>query len=127
MAPDSQVETFAAVRLHIDTWRGGCALLMGRQATAVHGHEVLVALRRPPQAVFDEIKPEQSNYFRFRSAPMFDFPCVCAKCPGIMVGERLLVVRHHSGDEMSPYENLSATSRGVILFARKDAVELLGR
>ena len=134
VAPDSQVETFAAVRLHIDTWRwaGVPFYVRAGKRLPFTASEVLVALKRPPQKVFDEIKPEQSNYFRFRLSPrVFISLCARVKVPGeSMVGEEVeLFARHHSADEMSPYERLlSDAIRGdTSLFARKDAVEAAWR
>ena len=134
VAPDSQVETFAAVRLHIDTWRwaGVPFYIRAGKQLPFTATEVLVALRRPPQAVFDEIKPGQSNYFHFRLSPnVFISLCARVKVPGeSMVGEEVeLLARHHSGDEMSPYERLlSDAMRGdASLFAREDSVEAAWR
>ncbi len=55
VARDSQVETFAAVRLHIDTWRwaGVPFYIRAGKRLPVTATEVLVELKRPPQAVFD--------------------------------------------------------------------------
>ena len=134
VAPDSKVETFAAVRLHIDTWRwaGVPFYIRAGKQLPFTATEVLVELHRPPQAVFDEIKPGQSNYFRFRLSPnVFISLCARAKVPGdSMSGEEVeLVARHHSGDEMSPYERLlSDAMRGdASLFAREDNVEAAWR
>ena len=71
VASDSQVETFAAVRLHIDTWRWAGVpfyIRVGKQLPFT-ANEVMVQLRRPPQAVFEEIRPAHSNYLRFRLSP----------------------------------------------------------
>jgi len=134
VSPDSKAETFAAVRLHIDTWRWAgvpFCIRAGKQLPFT-ATEVLVELHRPPQAVFDEIKPGQSNYFRFRLSPnVFISLSTRVKVPGdSMVGEEVeLAARHHSGDEMSPYERLlSDAMRGdASLFAREDAVEAAWR
>ena len=134
VAPDSQVETFAAVRLHIDTWRwaGVPFYIRTGKRLPFTASEVLVALKRPPQAVFDEIKPGQSNYFRFRLSPrVFISLSARVKMPGeSMVGEEVeLFACQHSADQMSPYERLlSDAMRGdASLFARKDAVEAAWR
>ena len=134
MAPDSQVETFAAVRLHIDTWRwaGVPFYIRAGKRLPFTATEVLVELKRPPQTVFDEIKPGQSNYLHFRLSPnVFISLCARVKVPGeSMVGEEVeLFACQHSGDEMSPYERLlSDALRGdASLFARKDAVEAAWR
>jgi len=134
VAADSQVETFAAVRLHIDTWRwaGVPFYIRAGKRLPFTATEVMVELHRPPQTVFDEIKPGQSNYFHFRLSPnVFISLCARAKVPGeSMVGEEVeLVARHHSGDEMSPYDRLlSDAVRGdPSLFAREDSVEAAWR
>jgi len=71
VAADSSVETFAAVRMAIDTWRwaGVPFLLRTGKCLPITATEVMVALKRPPQAVFGELEPRQSNYFRFRLGP----------------------------------------------------------
>lgn len=134
VAPDSKVETFAAVRLHIDTWRwaGVPFYIRAGKQLPFTATEVLVELHRPPQAVFDEIKPGQSNYFRFRLSPNVSISlCARTKVAGEpMVGEEVeLVACHHSDDEMSPYERLLSDSmRGAAsLFAREDSVEAAWR
>jgi len=130
VAPDSQVETFAAVRLGIETWRweGVPFCIRAGKQLPITATEVMVQLKRPPQKVFDGIKGGRSNYFHFRLSPdVFISLGARAKVPGeSMIGEEVeLVARHHSGDEMSPYERLlSDAIRGdPSLFGRMDAVE----
>jgi glucose-6-phosphate 1-dehydrogenase len=130
VTPDSQVETFAAVRLWIDSWRwqGVPFLVRAGKCLPVTATEVLVAFRRPPQKVFAENEPPQSNYLRFRLGPEVVIALGArAKVPGeSMVGEEVeLRVRHQSGDEMEPYERLlgDAAKGDATLFAREDAVE----
>ena len=134
VAPDSQVETFAAVRLQIDTWRwaGVPFYIRAGKRLPVTATEVWVELRRPPQTVFDEIKPDQANYIRFRLSPNVLISLGArAKVPGeSMIGEEVeLVARHHSGDEMMPYERLlgDAIRGDAALFARQDSVEAAWR
>ncbi len=69
--PNSQVETFAALRLHIDTWRwaGVPFYIRAGKCLPVTTTEVMVDLKRPPLSVFDEITEAESNYFRFRLSP----------------------------------------------------------
>ncbi len=130
VAPDSEIETFAAVRLHIDSWRwaGVPFCIRAGKELPVTATEVLVVLKRPPQTVFDEIKPGQANYLHFRLGPnVFIALGARAKVPGeSMVGEEVkLLACQHSGEEMSPYERLlsDATRGDTTLFAREDAVE----
>jgi glucose-6-phosphate 1-dehydrogenase len=57
VARDSQVETFAAVKLYVDTWRwaGVPFYIRAGKQMPVTATEVLVELKRPPQAVFDAV------------------------------------------------------------------------
>jgi glucose-6-phosphate 1-dehydrogenase len=130
VAPDSRVETFAAVRLHIDSWRwaGVPFLIRAGKRLPITATEVLVELRRPPQTVFDERDPGDPNALRFALSPDVAIALRArAKVPGErMVGEDVeLVARHHHPDEMPPYERLlgDAMRGDPALFAREDAVE----
>jgi glucose-6-phosphate 1-dehydrogenase len=134
VAPDSQVETFAAVRLHINTWRwaGVPFYIRTGKRLPFTATEVLVELKRPPQTVFDEIKPGQSNYLHFRLSPnVFISLGARTKVPGeSLVGRKVdLLACQHSGEEMSPYERLlSDALRGdPSLFGREDNVEAAWR
>ena len=71
VAPNSPVETFAAVRFFVDTWRWQDVpfFIRAGKYLPVHVTEVVVRLKRPPLDVFDEIKPGDANYVRFRIAP----------------------------------------------------------
>jgi len=130
VAPDSQVETFAAVRLHIDTWRwaGVPFYIRAGKRLPFTSTEVMVKLKRPPQTVFDEIELGQSNYLHFRLSPNVVIALgASTKVPGeSMVGKGVeLVACQHFGDELLPYERLlSDAIRGdATLFAREDSVE----
>jgi glucose-6-phosphate 1-dehydrogenase len=134
VAPDSRVETFAAVRLHIDTWRweGVPFCIRVGKCLPVTATEVLVELKRPPQTVFDKIEPGQRNYFHFRLSPdVFISLGARTKAPGeAMVGEEVeLFACQHSGEEILPYDRLlSDAIRGdPSLFARMDGVEAAWR
>ena len=134
VAPDSQVETFAALRLHIDTWRwaGVPFYIRAGKCLPVTATEVLAELTRPPQAVFGEVGPRGANSVHFRLGPdVFIALDARAKKPGeAMVGEDVeLVARHHAGDEMAPYERLlgDAIRGDTSLFAREDNVEAAWR
>ena len=71
VAPNSNVETFAAVRLHIDSWRweGVPFYIRAGKNLPVHVTEVVVRLRPPPLDVFGEKLKDGSNYVRFRLSP----------------------------------------------------------
>jgi glucose-6-phosphate 1-dehydrogenase len=134
VAVGSRVETFAAVRLHIDSWRwaGVPFYIRAGKCLPLTATEVLVTLKRPPQRVFDEIGPGQANYLRFRLSPnVFIALGARAKVPGeAMVGEEVtLVARHQAGEEMAPYERLlgDALRGDATLFARQDSVEAAWR
>ena len=71
MAPDSTTETYAALRLHIDSWRwaGVPFLIRAGKDLPVTATEVLATFHRPPQRLFDETLPRDSNHLRFRLGP----------------------------------------------------------
>lgn|GEM_PF-28067 len=134
VAPDSAVETFAAVRLAIDSWRwsGVPFLIRAGKCLPVTTTEVMVTLKRPPQAVFGEIAPGRSNYLRFRLSPDVLISLGArAKITGeAMIGEEVeLIARRHPGDEMAPYERLlgDAMRGDASLFAREDSIEAAWR
>src|SRR5437879_5134379 len=68
VAPDSTVETCAAVRLHIDSWRwdGVPFFIRAGKCLATTTTEVLVTLCRPP---LTRLCPGETNYLRFRLSP----------------------------------------------------------
>ena len=134
VAPDSQVETFAAVRLHIDTWRwaGVPFYIRAGKRLPVTATEVIVELKPPPQTVFDDSQPCPSNYFRFRISPdVLISVGTRIKRPGeAMVGEAAELIAHqHSGEEMTPYQRLlgDALRGDGSLFTRDDCVEAAWR
>ena len=97
VAPDSLVETFAAVQLRIDSWRweGVPFYIRVGKHLPVSATEVVVTLRRPPQVLFHETP--SPNYVRFRLGPEVVIALGArAKAPGeAMLGEDVeLSVRH---------------------------------
>lgn len=134
VAPGSTVETFAALRLHVDTWRwdGVPFYVRTGKALPVSVTEVLVEMKRPPQQVFGEAEPPDADYFRFRLSPDMSISLGArAKKPGeAMVGEAVeLVATHQSGTERPPYQRLigDAIRGDQSLFAREDWVEAAWR
>ena len=130
VAPDSQVETFAAVRLFIDSWRWADVpfYIRAGKYLPLTATEILVELKNPPQTVFGEVEPDRSNYYQFRISPIVKISLGArAKVPGeAMQGEKVeLVAVHQSPDEMAPYERLlgSAIRGDETLFVREDSVE----
>ena len=128
VAPDSTVETFAAVRLLIDSWRweGVPFLLRAGKSLAVTATEVVVTLKRPPLTT---LAPGETNYLRFRLGPDMTIAVGArVKRPGeefVSDPTELRVVDRASADEMTPYERLlgDAMDGDAMLFAREDGVE----
>jgi glucose-6-phosphate 1-dehydrogenase len=133
--PDSQVETFAAMRLHVDSWRweGVPFFIRAGKCLPVTATEVLVELRRPPQKVFAEARPDRSNYVRFRLGPdrIAIGLGVRTKKPGAALeGEDVeLYVCNKKYDGMSAYERLigEAMHGDASQFNREDGVEAAWR
>jgi len=130
VAPDSQVATFSAMKLYIDTWRWADVpfYIRAGKRLPVTATEVVVQLRRPPQAVFDPVTQGEANYLRFRLSPnvSISLGARTKKTGEAMVGEPVeLVVRQASGDQMTPYERLlgDAIRGDATLFVRQDSVE----
>jgi glucose-6-phosphate 1-dehydrogenase len=129
VAADSRVETFAAVRLFIDSWRwaGVPFYVRSGKRLAVTADEVVVEFAHPPRDTFVEHVAERPNRLRFRLSPdVVVALCMRVKRAGeAMAGESIeLVAAHRGGDEMKPYERLlgDALRGDSSLFAREDAV-----
>ncbi|OLE41059.1 MAG: glucose-6-phosphate dehydrogenase, partial [Cyanobacteria bacterium 13_1_40CM_2_61_4] len=130
VAPDSQVETFAAVRIYLDCWRWADVpfYIRAGKKLPVTITEIQVELKGPPQAVFGPDQRAHSNYYRLRLSPdVMTSVGALTKVPGeTMRGEAVeLVLHHHPGDEMLPYERLleDAMRGDASLFVREDSVE----
>jgi glucose-6-phosphate 1-dehydrogenase len=129
VAPNSTVETFAAIRVHLDTarWAGVPIYIRAGKRLPLTSTEVRVDLRQPPHAAFDN-SPHEPNYVRFRISPdvIISFGARI-KAPGeAMVGENIeLLARDSTVDDMTPYERLLGDAwRGdAMLFVREDEVE----
>jgi glucose-6-phosphate 1-dehydrogenase len=134
VAPDSTVETFAAARLQIDTWRwaGVPFYIRTGKRLPVTATEILVKLKRPPEVVFEERDPPEGDYLRFQLTPDMSISLGArSKRPGeAMVGEAVeLYACHQSGAARPPYQRLigDAASGDQSLFARQDSVEAAWR
>jgi glucose-6-phosphate 1-dehydrogenase len=132
VAKKSTVETYAAVRLTIDSWRwaGVPFAIRAGKRLAETCTEVFVALKPTPCSVFGEEIRERSapNYLRFRLGPDVAIAMgVRCKVPGEgFAGEPVeLMATHHPCEDMGPYERLlhDAMRGDQILFAREDALE----
>jgi len=127
VAKDSNVETFAALRLAIDSWRwdGVPFLIRAGKKLPVTATEVLVRLKRPPMT---RLATGEGNHVRFRLSPDLKIALGAnVKMPGdTMLGEpaELEMLNHATAEEMSPYERLlgEALEGDPTLFSRQDAV-----
>jgi glucose-6-phosphate 1-dehydrogenase len=134
VAPDSSVATFAALRLHIDSWRwhGVPFYVRAGKSLKVTCTEVMVELKRPPPVVFPEQVPVGGNHVRFRLSPHIAIALGArAKRPGeamegdpveLRLMEETLEAR---GQRLAAYERLlgDAMVGDATLFARQDGVE----
>ncbi len=134
VAKDSTVETFAALRLSIDSWRWHDVPFYVRagKCLPVTATEVLVEFHRPPHQVFKEPLPERQNYVRFRLGPEVAIAIGArAKRPGeAMTGDGVeLFLSNQTAAEMGAYERLigDAMKGDANLFAREDGVEAAWR
>jgi len=128
VAPNSQVETFAALQLEIDSWRwrGVPFYIRAGKSLPVTCTEVLVQLHQPPTMYqgFD-LKP---NYCRFRISPDVTLAFglnVLAPAEDSDESVELLASHHPGADEMDAYERVlgDAMAGDASLFAREDYVE----
>jgi len=129
VAPDSVVETFAAVQLEIDSWRwkGVPFYIRAGKCLPVTCAEIIVRLRQPP-TMYEGLKLE-SNYYRFRISPEITNAFGVNRVPpgDDIVSEtaELIVSRHPAAEEMDAYERVlgDAMCGDATLFAREDYVE----
>ncbi|MEO7938386.1 MAG: glucose-6-phosphate dehydrogenase, partial [Burkholderiaceae bacterium] len=113
VASDSDVETFCALRLFIDSWRwaGVPWYLRAGKRLPRSVVEVQVQLHPPPQRLFDDSGPSggRANYFRFRLQPEASIGLAArVKRPGKQfVGvQRELYLGEDEPSTMSTYERL---------------------
>ena len=126
--PNSDVETFAAVRLEVDSWRwsGVPFLIRAGKKLPITATEVFVKLRKPPLA---KSGADGRNYYRFRLGPDFELSVGArVKRPGAIMAPmpvELSAVKYAASDEMEAYERLlsDAMKGDQMLFVRQDAVE----
>jgi glucose-6-phosphate 1-dehydrogenase len=129
VSPDSKVETYAAVRLEINSWRwqGVPFYIRAGKCLPVTCTEVIVRFHRPPPVY--EASPPPPNFLRFRISPDVCIGLgVRAKNPGErMEGSpaELRVCHHDEPNAMGAYERLltEAMQGDATDFAREDYVE----
>ena len=129
VAPDSQTETFAALRLEIDSWRwqGVPFYIRAGKSLPVTCTEVIVRLRQAPRTF-----PHSTsipNHVRFRINPEVTIAlgATVMDIDDRGIGQQVeLTASHHPGaSEMDAYERVlgDAISGDRALFARQDYVE----
>ncbi len=129
VAPDSKVETFAALRLEVDSWRwkGVPFYIRAGKNLPVACTEVLGRFRKPPTVIRESDLSQ--NHLRFRISPEMTIAVgTTVMAPGeVMKGETVEMVasRHPCPDEMDAYERVlgDAMAGDATLFAREDYVE----
>ena len=132
VAKTSDVETFCALRLFIDSWRwqGVPWYLRSGKCLAETAAEVIVQLKPPPQRLFADSAPvdEPANYLRFRIAPTSAVALAARvkRAGKEFVGDQreLYLVDEQPG-EQAPYARLlsDALAGNAALFTRQDAVD----
>lgn len=132
VAKRSDVETYCALRLSIDSWRwdGVPWYLRSGKYLPATATEIMVELKPPPQKLFDDAVQGagQSNYVRFRLSPNSAVALAArVKLVGQeFIGEqRELYLSDQQPGEEPPYERLltDAMNGDGALFTREDAVE----
>ena len=130
VAPGSSVETFIAIRLHVDSWRwaGVPIFVRAGKMMPLTCTEATVEFKRPPRETFGEIVPSGSAHMRIRVSPGFSMGLgVRIKTPGERMAGRDVELDLHSQvvEDMPPYERLlgDAGKGNVELFSRQDIVE----
>jgi glucose-6-phosphate 1-dehydrogenase len=130
----SQVPTYAALRLFVDSWRWNGVPFIVRAGKALEQSytEVMVELNQAPPVVFSEPTPKMGNYIRFRLSPRMAIGIGArAKRGGdVMVGEPIELSVMEEGAQavagrLADYERLlgDAMAGDATLFARQDIVE----
>jgi glucose-6-phosphate 1-dehydrogenase len=126
---DSQVETYIALHIAIDSWRwkGVPFYIRAGKSMAVTATEVFVKLRQAP-AIFGDDAPDH-NYFRFRVTPNLEIAIsALVKAPGDESHGKMTeldFMEASDPEEMSAYEELleDAMYGNQIHFSRQDYVE----
>jgi glucose-6-phosphate 1-dehydrogenase len=129
VAPDSNMETFAALQLEVDSWRwkGVPFYIRAGKNLPVASTEVLARFRKPPAVIEDSALSR--NHLRFRISPEMTIAVgTTVMGPGeFLKGEsvEMIASRRPRPDEMDAYERVlgDAMAGDATLFAREDYVE----
>jgi glucose-6-phosphate 1-dehydrogenase len=130
VAADSKVETFAALRLEVNSWRwqGVPFYIRAGKNLPTTCLELMARFRRPPLTNFTEQHVPQ-NYMRFRLSPEMTVAMAVSVSPLVEGGGRraveMVASRHPRPGEMEAYERVltDAMTGDATLFARQDYVE----
>ena len=130
VTPGSNTETFAAMRLHVNSWRweGVPFYIRAGKNLPITCMEVIARFRKPPAIDLAESSASQ-NYMRFRISPEMTVAMAMSvsspNTPGKREAVELLASRHPGAEEMEAYERVltDALSGDATLFARQDYVE----
>jgi glucose-6-phosphate 1-dehydrogenase len=135
VAPDSEVETFIAIRAFIDNWRwsGVPFYLRAGKCLAATSTQVVVEFHRPPRPLFHDPSspPPDPNHFVFRLKPDEGMSLsVQIKRPGDSLLSAPVLLDYHYDEhrearEETAYERLieDAMEGDQTLFARADSIE----
>lgn len=129
VAPDSKMETFAALQLEVDSWRwkGVPFYIRAGKNLPVTCTEVLATFRRPPTVI--QQRAISPNHLRFRMSPerIIAIGMAVLGESEAMEAETMEMVacRHPRSEEMEAYELLlgGAMTGDTTHFAREDYVE----
>jgi glucose-6-phosphate 1-dehydrogenase len=130
VSPQSPMATYAALRLHVDSWRwsGTPFYVRAGKNLSMTVTEVFVALKKPPPVVFGETTLA-GNYVRFRLGPQVAIALGArVKRPGEGMTGRLVelsLLAQQAEATLTDYERLlgDAMAGDATLFARQDVVE----
>jgi glucose-6-phosphate 1-dehydrogenase len=130
VAKDSQTETFAAVKLEINSWRwkGVPFYIRAGKCMPTTCTEIVAKFRKPPTLVPDSLLVE--NHLRLRLSPEITIAMgmmnLASDAEGLALQTGEMVASHSPrADEMDAYERVlgAAISGDSTLFAREDYVE----
>jgi glucose-6-phosphate 1-dehydrogenase len=129
VVPNSKTETFAAIRLEVNSWRwqGVPFYIRAGKCLPVTSTEVVCRLRKPPTVIAADVL--HSNYLRFRISPDVSIAMgMTVMAPSEKLAGQpaeMIASEQPSGEEMDAYERVlgDAMAGDATLFAREDYVE----
>jgi glucose-6-phosphate 1-dehydrogenase len=129
VAPGSQTETFAALKLEVNSWRwrGVPFYIRAGKQLPITCTEILVRLRCPPDIYHSSA--HKPNHIRFRISPdmviALGMMVLSQGKEGVGQATEMIANRHPEANEMDAYERVlgEAIAGDTTLFAREDYVE----